>query len=67
MPIQNSLSYLAKFLKKTTYRHKKKVITLVIIALLTLLIKKKVQIIHLIYLVNKITTILSYIPLPKSP
>jgi hypothetical protein len=64
MPVQKALGYAAKFLKKTTYKHKKKVITLVVIALLTYLIKKKVQIMHLIYLANKITTFLNYLPLP---
>lgn len=67
MSIQKILGGVAKFLKKTTYRHKKKVITLVVIAILTYLVKKKVHLMHLIMLANKLTTILSYLPLPSFP
>jgi len=67
MPVQKTLATVSKFLRKTTYHHKKKVITLIVIALLTYLIKKKVRIMHLIYLANKITTALNYLPLPTIP
>lgn len=66
-PIQRVLFYLVRFLKKTSYHHKKKLITLAVIALLSYVAKKKLRLIHLIQLASKITAIIEYLPLPTFP
>ena len=49
-PIQKVLFYCVRFLKKTSYHHKKKLITLVVIALLSYIAKKKLRFVHLLHL-----------------
>lgn len=48
--VQRVLFFCVRFLKKTSYHHKKKLITLVVIALLSYIAKKKLQFVHLLHL-----------------
>ncbi len=65
--IQKLLFFLVRFLKKTSYHHKKKLITLAVIALLTYVAKKKLRLVHLLQIAEQITKVISYLPLPTFP
>jgi hypothetical protein len=46
--IEKALFHMVTFIKQTTLRHKKKLVTLIVIALLTYIAKKRLRIAHLI-------------------
>lgn len=65
--IQKVLFFAARFLKKTSSQHRKKLMVLVVIALLSYVAKKRLRLAHLFYLAEKLTKVIDYLPLPSFP